>query len=794
MDDSEIRFNTEIDDSGVDSGLKKINKKLKQFANKMKNSGFAELGSAISGAVLGASASLKILTTSVKAVTKAVKETTEAYRNQARAEIQLDSAVKNSPFLNGQSAKQLKDFASEIQKFTEYGDDYLYPFMAELVNSGRTVDETMDIIKTATDISASGMMDFGSAVSQLNATFQGTTGTLGRQISSIKNLTTEELKSGKAIEILKKQFSGTAEEVAKTVGSSEQLKNAWGDLKEEIGESFEKPLSSVRKALQEIIEKAIEGRKKVKAIANADDGIADGLVKEKELQKLYDDLMTKQGQANDMKERAKETKAILDDETKLNELIAKSRGYTSKKTYEDQYKHQLEMADAYQREANAYAEKYRLQVEADKKTKEKAILDAKTEDDKKARQDALTRATEHYNQIIAKRDATIQNIQNEAKALGTEVDQQDILNAEMTAYLEMASDPLLPTMTQKQLEKVQALVKETNELAIAEGKRTDFQNALSEIDLSADLKKSEILQEQLNTLDELNEAFVNSSTFEQLSANEKMQIWSEYSQKRKKLEEDITNAIEEENEKQKTSLQDVLSTVNDFVSQISNVITSMSDLAQKHAEDEATVKNGEIEKQFKDGLISEEEYYDKKEKLEKESAKKNYQLQMWEWSAGLVQIASSSAQAIANALTMKPATLGIAMASIMGGLASVQLANAIRNKPIPPSFASGGIVGGGAYSSGDNIRANIKTGEMILNQRQQQNLWRMAQGGGRSSGLQNNIEIKNFRGNDTKVTPQFTNDGIKIMIRESIADDLKNRRLNGALLSAENTMNGLHYE
>ena len=798
MDDSEIRFNTEIDDSGVDSGLKKINKKLKQFADKLKSSGFANLGSSITGIVTGASASLKVLSTSVKAVTKAVKETTEAYKTQTKAEIQLDTAVKNSPFLNGESARKLKDFAGEIQKFSTYGDEYVIPFMADLVNSGRTVDETMDIIRTATDISASGMMDFGSAVSQLNATFQGTTGTLGRQIASIKNLTAEELKSGKAIEILKKQFSGTAEEIAKSVGSSEQLKNAIGDFKEEIGASFEKNMTPMRKFFTELIQGWADARKEKRKYEESEEqnksGKGTSETLKDELEKRTKDLES----MNDTVARAREILELSD------KAMKKTSEYTMFTTFSDSSNPLLDFKntqkeiianyEAQSKKVSELNEQYSNALELEKELQKQAELEAKTESDKKTRQDALDKATEHYNQIIAKRNQTIQNLENEAKALGTEVDQQDILNAEMTAYLEMATDPLLPTMTQKQLEKVQALVKETNELAIAEGKRTDFQNALSEIDLSADLKKSEILQEQLNTLDELNEAFVNSSTFEQLSANEKMQIWSEYSQKRKKLEEDITNAIEEENEKQKTSLEDVLSTVNDFVSQISNVITSMSDLAQKHAEDEATVKNGEIEKQFRNGLISEEEYYDKKEKLEKESAKKNYQLQMWEWSAGLVQIASSSAQAIANALTMKPATLGIAMASIMGGLASVQLANAIRNKPIPPSFASGGIVGGGAYSSGDNIRANIKTGEMILNQRQQQNLWRMAQGGGRSSGLQNNIEIKNFRGNDTKVTPQFTNDGIKIMIRESIADDLKNRRLNGALLSAENTMNGLHYE
>lgn len=793
MEDGEIRIDTTIDDSGVDSGLKKINKKLKSFGDKLKSSGLSNLGSSITGIIMGASASMKVLSTSVNAVTKAVKETTQAYKTQQKAEMQLDMAVKNSPFLNGQSAQKLKEFSGEIQKYSTYGDEYILPFMAELVNSGRTVEETMDIIQTATDISASGMMDFGTAVSSLNATFQGVAGTLGRQIASIKNLTAEELKSGKAIEILKKQFSGTAEEVAKSVGSSEQLKNAWGDLKEEIGAGWEKPLSKVRGWLKGILEDITNAKKEIRTLKDATDNVNSGNGGIVDYAKLIEDdekkLELLRSGLNTFKNKSKGIG--LDD----SDIMLYGGEYEASA----QFKKELEDSQAEIKRLKAEIEEYTNILNDLKKAEEEVTeqLKKKSEQEKtqKEIQEELDKSTTHYYQIIAKRDQTIKNIENEANALGEEVDQQAILNAEVTAYLEMASDPNLPTMTQKQLDKVKELVEKTKLLAIEESKRTEFMDALADIDLSSDLKKSEILKEQLDTLTQLNDAFVQSANFEKLNADEKAKIWSEYSQKREQLEKNITKAVEEENAKQKLSLQETTSLINDYVSQISEVISSMSDLAQKHAEDEATVKNAEITRQFKDGLLTEEEYYKKKEEIEKDSARKNYELQMWEWSANLAQIGSSTAQAISNALAMSghPA-IGIAMASVMGTLGAVQLANAIRNKPIPPSFAGGGIVQGGAYSTGDNIRANVKTGEMILNQRQQQNLWRMAQGGGRNSGLQNNIEIKNYRGNDTSVQPQITEDGMKIFIRKSVADDLEHRRLNQPLLSAENTMNGLRYE
>jgi len=51
-----------------------------------------------------------------------------------------------------------------------------------------------------------------------------------------------------------------------------------------------------------------------------------------------------------------------------------------------------------------------------------------------------------------------------------------------------------------------------------------------------------------------------------------------------------------------------------------------------------------------------------------------------------------------------------------------------------PKFETGGIVGGTSYS-GDNITARVNSGEMILNQNQQANLFKMANGGGGTGGL-----------------------------------------------------------
>jgi len=69
--------------------------------------------------------------------------------------------------------------------------------------------------------------------------------------------------------------------------------------------------------------------------------------------------------------------------------------------------------------------------------------------------------------------------------------------------------------------------------------------------------------------------------------------------------------------------------------------------------------------------------------------------------------------------------LAVAQTAMIGGLAITQLGN------IAGAFANGGIVGGGSMT-GDRMTARVNSGEMILNGRQQSELFAMANGmGGR---------------------------------------------------------------
>ena len=286
MADYDIKADITANTKGYEAGIKKAQESTKKFSTSVskviqglgKNGLVGALGS-IGLASAGLSATLGAVVKIAKQVSQTIGECTEAYKKQLIAERQLETAINNNPLVTGFAKKRLTEFASEMQKVSNYGDEELIPMMANLVSLGRTEEETMKIMAVAMDMSASGSMSLDTAITQLNATLNGNIGRLGQQNAELKGLTEEELKSGKAIEILGDKFKGLSQA---TLDTSKQLKNIKGDFKEAIGE-FTLPTSdmwnkfwigfydkgiSVIKQFDEYMDKTIIGK-----------GIAEELIK-----------------------------------------------------------------------------------------------------------------------------------------------------------------------------------------------------------------------------------------------------------------------------------------------------------------------------------------------------------------------------------------------------------------------------------------------------------------------------------------------------------------------------------
>lgn len=185
-----------------------------------------------------------------------MKESAELARNQDKVEKELSAAVAMNPMYQPGAAARLRDFAGALQQVTVHGDETTMSLMKTLVATGRTEEEVKKIIKTAADLDATGIMSYDAAVQALNMSYSGMTETLGHQFQELKELSKEELEAGKAVDILAEKVKGYAETSATTgAGSVKQLKNAFGDLKEELGIRWEAIWAPHRNEITKTIQK-----------------------------------------------------------------------------------------------------------------------------------------------------------------------------------------------------------------------------------------------------------------------------------------------------------------------------------------------------------------------------------------------------------------------------------------------------------------------------------------------------------------------------------------------------------
>ena len=104
----------------------------------------------------------------------------------------------------------------------------------------------------------------------------------------------------------------------------------------------------------------------------------------------------------------------------------------------------------------------------------------------------------------------------------------------------------------------------------------------------------------------------------------------------------------------------------------------------------------------------------------------------FQYALALFKIGLDTAAAISSATASAtkgdpytiPLRVAAAVASAIAAMASATKALKEAKKPKEPTFEYGGIVGGNSFT-GDKITARVNSGEMILNQRQQAELWKI---------------------------------------------------------------------
>ena len=759
--DGSVNIGTKIDTGGIKKGSKDVKKGLDGIKG-----AFKSLVPQIDMSKLAMAGFATAAVAGVKKLVGELNKCAETYRVQANAEKALAAAAKNNPYLDKESVANLKAFASELQSVSEIGDEVSIGLMSQLAAAGRTEEDIKKIMRTAADMAASGMMSIDSAVKNLNKSFSGLAGELGEVVPELKGLTVEQMQQGAGVDLIAGKVKGIAKE---TADINVQMANAVGDLKENIGKGWEEALQPMKRAFLNVI---TEINNKIGAKAQEEEitkavkeGTATAIQYHKELDRLE-----------------KEKQKLLKETPNKNNM--------SPALYKNAEKKRLENLQAINREIDYYYIKVSEVRKLEEKQAEEKLKQEKAQKlaDKAAEtNEKAEKLLKIYNDTIAAKE---KELQLTAQLSGKPIDEltyaQEMLNTRTQAYIALMQNgeglisgnaarevaerekiaELIDTVAQKSKEQKDAQDTINEALEITKKK-------LEEINNETLMPKTDAIQAQIEAVKEAGEK-IKQLTDQQIEAmtdgkKTKEQLLKDLADVEIALEKEkveaVKNASQEKVQATAKEIADRLQIINDFANQANQIATDISNFATNMINTERDLKIAAL----KEENLSSEEYAEKEKEIRKEAAKEQYKVDMFKWTSALLSATANIALGITKALSEGGPYAGPILAAMMGVAGGIQIASLIASKPRPPSFAGGGIVGGRSYS-GDKIRANVNSGEMILNAAQQRALWETANGRGHKDGT--NIVIHNSASNQVRTTAKVDKGQIEIMVNSIV-----NRRL-----------------
>lgn len=541
-------------------------------------------------------------------------------------------------------------------------------------------------------------------------------------------------------------------EVAALGYKATMLQRQYNELKHqgENDESTHYQMSQIQKEYEATVALYNQKKEEVSAIIKGEKSEVKGLKKE------YESL------SNEFNERYSGSLQALDEAIAQNEAVLKSA------------KEQLKTK---QDEKAAEEERVALlSKQADEENKIQTYINANYD----ARQQKIDEIRKKYEAI-----------RKENEALGKETDptldwqeEKEVFDAMSQSFedlitksgdLDIASTGVIERRLNALKRQFDALSEEAKKITVTV---PDFPT----VDASNVEEATKILTDYKNTLLEMQKEFPeDSEAFKQLA-------------EAIKLVDDTINGLGDGGiTKLSEKAQEVLDTLTDVFSKISSAMSELSSTLTEKAEAEKETQILKLDEALDENLISEEEYNKKKEEIEKEAAEKEYKIQMWEWSAKLLSATADIATSVIKAYSSagNPA-VGIAMGALMAGVGAVQLASIVASKPIPPSYATGGVVGGfnGASIGEDNTYIHARNGEMILNANQQRKLFDNLNSRGGNGGF--NVNIKNYMGDSAEVSTSLNSDMLNIIIDKRVQEQTANGSYNRAYTKGEISRSGVN--
>lgn len=222
--------------SSVTSTLKNHSSQLSNVGNGLKS---------LAGKVIGA----VVAYASIRQIVSFTKDCIDAANAQTAAEQRLQQTMSNFSGTTQAQIDSIKAYAATLQGLTTIGDEVAIHGASQLATfqlQGNTIKtlmpalEDLAVAQYGVSVSSDQMQSMANLVGKV---MTGSTSALTRYgvvmndtQQKILKTGTESQKAAVLVDVLKQNFGGLAEAMANTPeGRIQQLKNAWGDMKEVIG-------------------------------------------------------------------------------------------------------------------------------------------------------------------------------------------------------------------------------------------------------------------------------------------------------------------------------------------------------------------------------------------------------------------------------------------------------------------------------------------------------------------------------------------------------------------------------
>lgn len=782
MADGEVKIDTKLDTSGLDKGLKDMKNKLDGAGQTLdtgakKGKGFADSLKGISSKAVASAGAVAGVAVAVKKTVAALNDCEAAYKIQRNAEIALQQAAKNNPYLNDESVYNLRNFASELQSMSNIGDEQSLQVMAQLAAMGRTEEQIQAIMKAAADMSAVTGNSIQNVAIQLNKTYSGLAGELGEANSAIRGLSKEELEAGKAIDIIAQQYKGQAAAMADV---NVQLSNSWGDFKENIGRGWSKVTQPVKQFFLDTLNDINEAIAKTNALKDAKGKDTAGTATAADTKLLLKDAQNRLTQLqqinkNYVKETTETVKTLEELQAEWDAKYGKMNTRARREMgFPDRPRSVSELAASGSRKGGAYIqaaaaenqkEITRLEKEVERLTNQYTKL--KDAEDKAA---AAPKRNEDAAKYIKANTKALQEqikaMQLKASVTGEEIDAGEMYNAYMQSYIDLitksnglvtenntAAKNRLATL-QEWAQKAADAATEEERLAAAQKAQEEAEKLLQEVNGLKNLSYFDEYAKKQEELKQLTEEVNNSEVLsEQQKTDAMLEIDEAYAQNKKDLFNNITQEV------------------NGYIQQTADIAKEAGDLMLENLQSQTNTELMELDKKYEAGEMSEEEYYEKQKQIQQKAARDEYKIKMFQWTASMLAATANIAEGVSKAIA-QGGVAGIVTGALVAAAGGVQLASIIAAKPTPPNFYKGGVIGGanGATMGGDNTYIHARSGEMILNAHQQRNLWDMINGQGGRGETSLDLTVNNTQSN--KVDTQFREEDGAVIL------DIVDKRVN----------------